>query len=244
MTNILQAKQEVFADSEALAAAVADWLIERTATSEGVFAVALSGGSTPRRLYELLTAGARREKFPWSRAHWFWGDERFVRRDDARSNYRMAWEAMLRHAPVPPDQIHAFPVEANDPEAAALIYERELQSFYGEAALDPRRPVFEITLLGLGTDGHTASLFPGAAALDERRRWVASVQGVMPEPRLTLTYPVLESSRHVAFLVAGSEKRAALARFRRGDQELPAARLRPTGELWLFADAAAAEGGP
>ncbi len=244
MTDVFQAKWEVLADPEALATAVADWLIERAATAEGAFAVALSGGSTPRRLYELLAAGARREKFPWSRAHWFWGDERFVPRDDARSNYRMAWEAMLRYAPVLPDHMHAFPVEANDPEVAALAYERELQSFYDGAILDPRRPLFEITLLGLGGDGHTASLFPRTAALDERRHWVASVQGIMPEPRLTLTYPVLESSRHVAFLVAGPEKRAALARFRRGDHELPAARLRPTGELWLFADAAAAEGGP
>jgi len=244
MANVLQAKWEVLADPEVLATAVADWLIERTATVEGVFAIALSGGSTPRRLYELLAAGARRENFPWSRAHWFWGDERFVRRDNARSNYRMAWEAMLSHAPVPPDQIHAFPVEANDPEAAALTYERELQSFYGDAALDPQRALFEVTLLGLGEDGHTASLLPKTGALDERQRWVASVQGVMPEPRLTLTYPVLESSRHVAFLVSGHEKRVALARFRRGDHELPAARLRPTGEVWLFADAAAAEGGP
>jgi len=156
----------------------------------------------------------------------------------------MAWEAMLSHAPVPPDHIHAFPAEASNSGAAALIYERELQTFYGEAALDPRRPLFEITLLGLGEDGHTASLFPKTAALDERRRWVASVRGVMPEPRLTLTYPVLESSRHVAFLVSGPEKRTALARFRLGDRKLPAARLRPTGELWVFADAAAAEGGP
>jgi len=244
MTDVLHAKWEVLADSEVLATVVADWLIERTATAEGVSAVALSGGSTPRRLYELLAVGARREKFPWSRVHWFWGDERFVPHDSARSNYRMVWEAMLSHAPVPPGQIHAFPVEANDPEAAALAYERELRSFYGEAALDPRRPLFEVTLLGLGEDGHTASLLPGTAALDERRHWVASVLGVMPSPRLTLTYPVLESSRHVAFLVAGPEKRAALARFRRGDQELPAARLRPMGELWVFVDAAAAEGGP
>ena len=134
-------------------------------------------------------------------------------------------------------------MEANDPEAAALTYERELQSFYGDAALDPQRALFEVTLLGLGEDGHTASLFPKTGALDERERWVASVQGVMPEPRLTLTYPVLESSRHVAFLVSGREKRVALARFRRGDHELPAARLRPMGKLWLFADAAAVEGG-
>ena len=244
MTDILQAKWEMLAGSEALAARVADWMIERAAAVEGAFAVALSGGSTPRRLYQLLAVGARREKFPWPRAHWFWGDERFVPRDDARSNYRMAWEAMLSHAPVPPDHIHAFPVEANDSGAAALIYERELQTFYGEAALDPRRPLFEITLLGLGEDGHTASLFPRTAALDERGRWVASVRGVMPEPRLTLTYPVLESSRHVAFLVSGAEKRTALARFRHGDRKLPAARLRPTGELWVFADAAAAEGRP
>lgn len=152
----------------------------------------------------------------------------------------MAWQAMLSRAPVPPRNIHPMPVEAGDPEAAALAYEKELKSFYGSDSIDPSRPILDVTFLGLGDNGHTASLFPGTAALEERQRWVVAVRGVAPEPRLTLTYPVIESSRQVAFLVTGSEKRTVLARFRRGDSDLPAARLKPSGELWIFADLAAA----
>jgi 6-phosphogluconolactonase len=240
MTGIPDAKWEVLDDPEALAIRVADWLLARAAATRDVFTVALSGGSTPRRIYELLGDPPRQQSFPWSRTHWFWGDERFVSRSDARSNYQMAWQAMLSRAPVPPRNIHPMPVEAGDPEAAALAYEKELKSFYGSDSIDPSRPVLDVTFLGLGDNGHTASLFPGTAALEERQRWVVAVRGVAPEPRLTLTYPVIESSRQVAFLVTGSEKRTVLARFRRGDSDLPAARLKPSGELWIFADLAAA----
>jgi 6-phosphogluconolactonase len=123
---------------------------------------------------------------------------------------------------------------------AASAYERELKSFYGAERLDPARPLFDVNLLGLGPDGHTASLFPGTAVLAERDRWVAAVVGVKSEARITLTYPALESSRHAAFLVVGEEKRAIFDQFCRGDDSLPASHLRPTGTLSIFADAAAA----
>jgi 6-phosphogluconolactonase len=230
---------EVLADPERLAHRVADWLLEAARSTERSFAVALSGGSTPRRLYELLAQSSRREAFPWDRTLWFWGDERFVSHEDPQSNYRMVREAMLSHAPIPPGNIYPIPTEGVTPEAAAAIYERELTSFYGAGSLDPTRPLFDVTLLGLGPDGHTASLFPDTAVLDERQRWVAAVVGAEPEIRITLTYPPLESSRRAVLLVAGNEKRSVLGRLRRGDRDLPAARLDPIGTLHYFVDAAA-----
>jgi 6-phosphogluconolactonase len=233
------AKLEILADPTALAHRAASWLLELAAAKEGVFAVALSGGSTPRRLYEGLSEPPCRDAFPWSRTHWFWGDERFVPHDDALSNYRMAREALLSRAPIPEANIHSIPTERVTPEAAASAYERELKSFYGAERLDPARPLFDVNLLGLGPDGHTASLFPGTATLAERDRWVAAVIGVKSQTRITLTYPALESTRHAAFLIEGEEKRAIFHRLRDGDPRLPAARLRPTGELIWFADRAA-----
>ncbi len=230
----------VFPDREALARGAADWLATLARAKEGVFAVALSGGTTPRRLYELLAEPPWRDALPWDRIHWFWGDERFVPRGDNRSNFRMVRQALLSRAPIPAVNIHPIPTENITPDAAADAYERALVSFYDAARLDPRRPLFDVTLLGLGADGHTASLFPGAAVLAERARWVAAVTEAAPEPRITLTYATLESSRHVAFLVAGQEKRKIFERLRCGDQALPAARIRPAGALLWFADAAAA----
>jgi 6-phosphogluconolactonase len=230
---------EIFADAEALARRAAGWLIAATEGRERV-AIALSGGATPRRLYEILAAPPCRDEFPWSRAQWFWGDERFVGPDDALSNYRMVREALLSKAPIPPDHIHPVPTVNMTPEAAAASYETTLKGFYGADRLAPARPLFDATLLGLGPDGHTASLFPGTAVLEERERWVVAVLGAKDEARITLTYPALASSRHAAFLVAGAEKRAVLAALRRGDTQLPAARLRPGGTLRIFADAAAA----
>jgi len=223
-------------DAEKLAHHAATWLATTAAATTGRFAVSLSGGSTPRRLYELLAGMS----FPWARTHWFWGDERFVPHDDSRSNYRMTREALLAHAPIPEANIHPITTEGEGAEAAASDYERQLQSFYGGDALDPARPFFDVTLLGLGPDGHPASLFPGTSVLGERAKWVAAVLDGKLEPRITLTYPALESSRSAVFLVAGTEKREMLARLLDGDRVLPAARLRPVGKTLVFADAAAA----
>jgi 6-phosphogluconolactonase len=126
-----------------------------------------------------------------------------------------------------------------DAKTAAAVYEGELKTFYGAAQLDPARPIFDVTLLGLGADGHTASLFPGSAALAERDRWAAAVAGPNAQARITLTFPVLESSRNVAFLIEGKEKRMIFEKIREGDHSLPAARLSATGQLHVFADAAA-----
>ena len=241
MTTPSEARLEILADPEALARRVADWLLATAMAKDGIFAVALAGGSTPRRLYECLAGPPYLSAFPWARTHWFWGDERFVPHDHPLSNYRMVREAMLSRAPVAAANVHPIPTEGVSPEIAASTYERELKSFYGADRLAPARPLFDVTLLGLGTDGHTASLFPGTAVLAERDRWVAAVVDAKAEPRVTLTFPALESCRCAAFVVAGKEKRAIFERLRHSDASLPAARLRPAGALRFFGDAAAGE---
>ena len=152
----------------------------------------------------------------------------------------MARLAMIDHVPIPPAQVHGWQTTGEDPEHAALHYADTLKRFYGADTLDPARPLFDAMLLGLGEDGHTASLFPGVAALEERTAWTAAVIGAKPEPRLTMTFPALESSKAAVFLVAGEGKRAILSRALAGDPALPSARMRPVGELHWFADKAAA----
>lgn len=244
MTVAAQAGNHIFENAEILARNVAEWLCDLAQASNGTFAVCLSGGSTPRRLYELLAAPEIASRFPWNRVHWFWGDERFVPHDHPDSNYRMAREAFLSRVPAPDGNIHPVPTEGTSPEQAAGAYEVMLKRFYGADTLAPDRPLFDVTLLGIGENGHTASLFPGQPALQETRRWVVAVIGAQSEPRITLTYPALDSSRDAAFVAAGAGKRDVVARVRDGDRKLPAALVRPVGRLHWFTDrAAASEGG-
>jgi 6-phosphogluconolactonase len=237
-------QSRTFATPEELARHAADWIVALARASGRRFAVCLSGGSTPKRLYELLAAPARIAQFPWQRAHWFWGDERLVPHDDPQSNFRMAGEALLRHAPVPAENIHAIPTEGMSAAAGAARYEAELKRFYGADALAGERPLFDLTLLGLGEDGHIASLFPNSSTLGETTRWVVPVVGESSLDRITLTYPALESSRVTAFLVAGEPKRGVLARVRAGDPALPATQFRSAGDVFWFTDRAAASATP
>jgi 6-phosphogluconolactonase len=230
---------EVLPDPLALAHYVAEWMTKAAMAAQGSFRVSLSGGSTPKSLYGLLASDEFRSRFPWRLVSWYWGDERFVPYDHPESNFRMTREAMLAKAPVPRENIYPIPTDGT-PEDAARRYERTLQGAYGEATLDPRRPFFDVTLLGLGTDGHTASLLPGEPVLNERKHWVAAVSHGRPEVRITMTYPLLESSRRVAFLVAGKEKAVVFSAIHTGGSQVPAARLRPVGELFWFVDRAAA----
>ena len=230
---------EILPDPLALARHVAEWMTAAALASKGPFRVSLSGGSTPKALYGLLASDEFRGRFPWQLVSWYWGDERFVPHDHPESNYRMAREAMLAKAPVPPENIHPVPADGT-PEDVAQRYERTLQEAYGATALDPARPLFDVTLLGLGPDGHTASLLPGDPVLEERKRWVAVVAHGRPEVRITMTYPAIESSRRIAFLVAGLDKASVLRTIRAGNSQLPAARVRPSGELFWFVDRAAA----
>jgi 6-phosphogluconolactonase len=237
--NTAAGRLDVFADAAALARHAAEWMTTAALAAERPFRISLSGGSTPRTLYALLASPEFKDRFPWSRVSWYWGDERFVPWDHPESNYRMTREAMLSKAPVPPENIHPVPADGT-PDDAARRYERILQDAYGAPVLDPRRPLFDITLLGLGADGHTASLLPGEPVLEERRRWVVAVSHGRPEIRVTMTYPTIESSRAVAFLVTGREKASILRAVRAGGSPVPAARLRPVGALFWFADKEAA----
>jgi len=230
----------VLEDVDTLAATVAEWLCGLARSTDGRFAVCLSGGSTPRRLYETLAAPIVAAKFPWRRVHWFWGDERYVPHDHPDSNFRMARQALLLRAPSPDANVHPVPVDGLSPQGAVVAYENELKRFYGADRLDPARPLFDVTLLGLGEDGHTASLFPGQPALHEQQRWAVAVIDATPPARISLTFPVLDSTRDAVFLVTGEGKRAILVRVRAGDPALPAAHIRPLGRLSWFVDRAAA----
>ena len=239
MSAFSEANLEVFPTAQALTHHVAEWMTRMARAKRGEFAVALSGGTTPRMLYRTLASYPFLGAFPWARAQWFWGDERFVPHDDPMSNYRMVCEAMLSRVPASASNIHAIATEGLTPADAARRYERALKNHYGAERLNPARPLFDLVLLGLGTDGHTASLFPGSPALDEREHWT-SVGELKSQPRITLTYPAIESSAQTAFLVEGPAKRDILGRLRGGAADLPAARLRPNGALRIFADKAAA----
>lgn len=230
---------EVLPDPPTLARHVAEWMTATARSGARPFRVSLSGGSTPKALFGLLASDEFRGRVPWPEVAWYWGDERFVPHDHPDSNYRMTREAMLDRVPVPPGNVHPIPTDGR-PEDAARRYEVTLQTAYGATVLDPARPLFDVTLLGLGPDGHTASLLPGEPVLEERARWVAAVSHGRPEVRITLTYPAIDSSRHVAFLVTGREKAAIFRAIRSGDRRAPAARVRPCGEIVWFVDRAAA----
>lgn len=238
--KIATAPTHIFETPEDLAREAADWIVERACEERRRLAICLSGGSTPKRLYELLAAPVRCARFPWDRTHWFWGDERMVPHDDPQSNFHMVRQALLQHVPAPPENIHAIPTEHMSPAAGAAAYETALKHFYSSDTLEVSRPLFDLTLLGLGEDGHIASLFPESPALAETKRWAVPVVGKNSLDRITLTYPTLETSRFTTFIVAGENKRKILSRVRDGDPSLPATRLRPTGSVYWFVDRAAA----
>ena len=227
-------------DPAALARQAAEHLLAWAMETLGPVRIALSGGSTPRQTYQELVSPRFVDRFPWSRVHWFWGDERFVPPDDRESNFRMTREAMLDTAPIPPANIHPIPTVGLSADEAALRYEIELKRAYGNSTLLPDQPLFHVCLLGLGNDGHTASLIPGEPALVERDRWVAVVAHGRPETRITLTYPALNASRHILFLVSGEAKRPILREVLAGGSTRPAAQLSPMGDILFIADRAAA----
>jgi 6-phosphogluconolactonase len=239
MANASQIERLVLADQEAAARRAAEWLLERALAVEGPPAFCLSGGLTPRMLYAMLAQEPFRDRFPWKRAHWFFGDERLVPPDNERSNYRMVRETLFDHVPIPAAHIHRVPTELGNAVAVAAAYEADLKAFYGAPVLAGERSLFAATLLGVGEDGHTASLFPNAPTLEERTRWVVPALGPSNEPRVTLTIPVLESGGEVGFLVTGSDKHEILTHIWL-DDDLPAARIQPAGRLRWFVDRAAA----
>jgi len=239
-------KAHVAADRAELARAAAEAVASaaRTAVAaRGRFALALSGGSTPRDLYRLLAADPLTAAMPWPAVHLYWGDERCVPPDHVESNFRMVREALLDKVPIPAGNVHRIPAEDPDSERAAERYEAELRASFGLGPLE--LPRFDLVLLGLGLDGHTASLFPGtgAVAVSDRLCFALRVEKLATH-RITLSLPVLNAARGVAFLAAGADKAEplrALAAGARSADELPAGAVRPRdGELafWLDREAA------
>ena len=230
-------------DAPALAEAAAGRLVEQVSGKDRA-AVALTGGSSPQGLYRLLAEEPWRSKVPWDRVHWFVGDDRFVPESDALSNMGTARRVFLDRVGAPRQNIHPMPTDTNYPEGAARLYEDELKAFYGAERLDPTKPLFDLVLMGLGDDGHTASLFPNSPALDESQRWVLAIAkaGMEPfVPRVTLTFPALASTREMLFLVDSAPKRGILTRVLSGD-DLPARRAHADGKLeWLVVRAATPE---
>lgn len=235
----------VYPDAAALSVAAAAEVARLAADAvarRGRFTLALSGGSTPRRLYELL---AERVGVPWESTHLFWGDERCVPPDHPLSNYAMARAALIARVPIPAAQVHRIHAEADPPEAGAAAYAALLRHQNARAGTDGPL-AFDLVLLGMGADGHTASLFPGDAALDERERWAVAVTAPPfydPRRRITLTLPVLNAARAAFFLIAGADKRpvvrAVLDVPATAEGRYPAAMVRPAGPLVWFLDEAA-----
>ena len=235
----------ILPDPEAVAAATADRFVATVGAAiddRGIARVALSGGGTPKQVYPLVLRPARRDAVDWGRVEFFWGDERAVPPDHPESNFGVAYGMLLSQLPgVRADRIHRMPAEAEDLDAAALSHESELRLAFGVRAGEV--PEFDLVWLGMGPDGHTASLFPGSQALDEHARWVVPNWAPGPEAwRMTLTFPVLNAGRDVIFAVTGADKADALARVRAGDADLPAARVAAESVEWLVDAAAAGEG--
>ena len=238
-----QPKLIVEADAETLARAAAERVMARIAANADRIVICLTGGSSPKRLYQLLGSEAYRGKIPWQRVHWFIGDERFVGESDPLNNMAVARAAFLdRNAPA--GHIHPIPTTADSPDQSAEAYARELQAFYGSKDPDPRRPLFDKVLMGVGPDGHTATLFPGFPEIEETGRWVVGVPkaNVAPfVPRVSLTLPVLASCHEMLFEIVGHDKQAILTRLLNGET-LPASRARSKGEtVWLVDQAALPE---
>jgi 6-phosphogluconolactonase len=231
------------ADSAALAKAAAERVVARIEANPGRATICLAGGSSPKQLYQLLATDPWRNRIPWHHVHWFVGDERFVPATDSLNNMAMARQIFL-DACAPADNIHPIPTDLTDIDQSARRYESELKSCYGAGVLNPTRPLFDLVLLGVGPDGHTASLFPGDPALEETKRWVVGVPQAPVEPlvpRVTLTLPVLGSCREMLFEVAGAQKRRILTRVLEGE-DLPAGRACSIGEtVWLAEKAALPE---
>ena len=236
-------ERRIYVDDDALARAVAQHVVtlaNDTRSRRRPFAVALAGGSTPRQAYAALASPEFADRIAWDRAHLCWSDERCVPPDHEESNYRMARELLLDHVPIPEENVHRMRGEL-PPNEAARAYEDEIVALFHEIEVTS----FDLILLGLGEDGHTASLFPGTAALNERERWVVANHVQKLEAwRLTLTLPAINAAEDVAFIVSGERKRAILHRVWDASQdgsELPAQRVQPDdGRLIWMVDAEAA----
>jgi 6-phosphogluconolactonase len=229
---------EILPDQSALIARSLELILSELKTAieqRGRFTIALSGGSTPKPLYEAIAT----QNLPWDKIHVFWGDERYVSPDHPDSNELMARRAWLERVDIPQTNIHAVPTLEGNPAASAAKYEEHLREFFNSSPVD--FPSLDVVLLGMGDDAHTASLFPHTEALKVRDRLI-TVGNKDGNPRITFTYPFINSARSVIFVVAGANKRPALAQVFApvaDDFAYPSRLIRPQGKLWWLLDAAA-----
>ncbi len=235
---------EVLPDPSMVAEATADRVIglARAAIAErGIFRVALSGGGTPKQVYPLMLDGPRLRAVDWSAVEFFWGDERAVPPDHPDSNFGVAYQMLIAQLPgVRNDRIHRMAAESSDLDGAALTYESEIRLAFDARGETP--PPFDLVWLGMGADGHTASLFPGTAAVDELDRWVVGNYAPSQDAwRMTMTYPLLDAAREALFVVTGEDKAPALTTIREGGSDLPAGRVAAQRVRWIV-DRAAADG--
>ena len=234
---------KVFPDLDSLSRAAMDEtlsIVRDAVEKRGRFSIALSGGHTPARMYEFWATKPYRDQTPWDRVHLFWGDERYVAHDDSLSNFRMTRETLISHVPIPAANVHPIPTVSAPPEKSAAAYEKELRDYFGA---EP--PEFDLQLMGIGPEGHTASLFPDSSALEEKQRWVLPVEvPATPPRRITLTLVVINRARNTFFLVAGRDKTPIISALRaEPDAKLskyPAGRVQPPGPVHWFLDQAAA----
>lgn len=240
-----------YPDVDSLNKAAAESIVDtaRAAIGEkGRFTLALSGGSTPRALYSLLASGYA-DQIPWASVHLFWGDERYVPKDHPESNYKTAYQTLISRLPIPPQNLHPIPIELETPEKTAASYEGRLREFFQIPKTGETSTTFDLVLLGIGEDGHTASLFSGDPVLAERGRWVAAVRApptYQTRQRITLTLSAINKAENVFFVVSGAAKKAVVKQILE-DREVagrlyPAAMVRPKGRVVWFLDAEAAGG--
>jgi 6-phosphogluconolactonase len=229
---------QILSDLEAISHEAASLFVNASRNSIAArkkFAAAISGGSTPRRLYALMSAAPYCDQVDWQKVHFFWADERCVSKEDEASNFKVAFDRLLSKVPIPEGNIHRIKGE-EEPEKAARDYEADIRNFFGVSGL----PVFDLVLLGMGEDGHAASLFPGSESLEEKVRLAVPVHLGKPNwNRITLTLPVLNNAAQIIFLVAGSSKATVLSEILRDGEkrrEFPAGRIRPVqGKvIWLI----------
>ncbi len=233
----------VFSDLHKASQALAERLVEAAKdvlTTKDTFSMAFSGGKTPRSLYALL-AGEYSNDISWERVHLFWGDERCVPQESKDSNFAMAYKALISEVPLPSQNIHRIPAEINPPEKAAGNYERMIREFFKPEEEDSF--LFDAMILGVGEDGHTASLFPGSSALAEKSHWVLAVNApssFSPHKRITLTLPLINRSRSIFFLASGTKKREVVREILRNPEATrklyPAAMIHPLGSVAWYID--------
>lgn len=232
--------QHVFSDANELASNAANRIIKilREALDQNERAAfVLTGGETPRMTYEAISRD-HRDAIDWNRVDFFWGDDRFVPHDDDESNFRMARETLLSHLDAPDCGVYAVPTHLDSPEEAARAYDVNIRAYFRS-----NEPRFHLVLFGLGADAHVASLFPGIGELDETERWAVDTRSPEDQPpheRVTMTFPVLNSTDAALFLVAGEQKAEAVEAAFEGDGHLPVHRVNPDGELIWYLDEAAA----